>query len=551
MPLAPEAVSCAVCGARVPLIARPDAVRDRRDRTARGTSADPAAVPPPGAGPAPVPFGPAVRRRTVEVPPPPVPSVGRRVLAQLADLGVLLVGAGAAAGAASVVGAPPLAAVVTTAVLVLVAQVVAEGVLGATAGAAALRLRTVSHGTGASPGPGRALVRQLVLAAGSVLPLAGTVLVAASAALDHGPDRRGWHDRASGTRVVDASTPRHARGPARERSSRVATPGSGAALPAASAAPGAVVPSPRPPAGGAVPPSVPTPVALGGDDGSSGGDGWGAADAAGAGDAQGAGDAHGAGEAWGTGAVWGPGGAWGATGAVDRGRGRVADGPSVPVAPGPAVPAPPVPEQVGPAPVASEPVPAALVPVPPVPAPPVPVPPVPVPPVPVPPVPVSALPGAYPGDGTDPRPPAPAAPSVLHDELVELEHTRVRDLAQLRRRSTTLALQFDTGPRVRVVGRGLAGRGPRAEDGADILHVVAVDDPSRSVSRVHLEFGPQPPEGPDDAAAVWVLDRGSTNGSVVVAPGGEAHVLPPGTRAVVGPGWTVRIGERVVRVEDA
>ncbi|MFS0705642.1 FHA domain-containing protein, partial [Cellulomonas sp. 179-A 9B4 NHS] len=154
-----------------------------------------------------------------------------------------------------------------------------------------------------------------------------------------------------------------------------------------------------------------------------------------------------------------------------------------------------------------------------------------------------------------PLPPPPAAtPEALspgaHDELVELEHTRVRDPAQLRRRAVTLALLFDTGPRVRVVGRGLAGRGPRAEDGSDILHVVAVDDPSRSVSRVHLEFGPEAPAHADDVAGVWVLDRGSTNGTVVVAPDGDARVLPPGTRAVVRAGWTVRLGERVVRVED-
>ncbi|WP_168800521.1 FHA domain-containing protein [Cellulomonas telluris] len=536
----------------MPLIARPEVVRTPSDGggppaatpdgaaagagwgAPGGAVASPAAAP----GPGPVPDAPVARRRAGGAPHPSAPSVGRRVLAQLTDLGVVALGAGAAAGAAAVVGAPPLAATATTAVLVGLALVVAEGLLGATAGAAALGLRTVAHTTGATPGVGRALVRQLVLALGSVLPVAGPLLVSATGALDAGPDRRGWHDRASGTRVVDAAAPAHARGPAPLPAGRRAA---GGARPGPGGVPAAPVRGDAAPdgtrAGAAVPPPAPTPVSL--------------------------------------------------AGAADVRPPLVpADPPVAPwegaeVAPAPAAPAP--------APVSRRDAPTeTFLPV----APAAPAPwarPAPAPVAPVGPegpraeVGDGTDPGAGIGGGTDPRavvgggtdplaevvdgtdprsgPAAPAAPGVVPppptplpvvpDDLVELEHTRVRDLAQLRRRATTLALQFDTGPRVRVVGRGLAGRGPRAEDGADILHVVAVDDPSRSVSRVHLEFGPEPPEHPDGPAGVWVMDRGSTNGSVVVAPGGEAHVLPPGTRAVVRAGWTVRIGQRLVQVEDA
>src|SRR5690606_30135861 len=70
----------------------------------------------------------------------------------------------------------------------------------------------------------------------------------------------------------------------------------------------------------------------------------------------------------------------------------------------------------------------------------------------------------------------PATTRELDADLAELEHTRVRDPESLRRRTGTLALHFDTGERVRVVGRGLVGRGPRAEDGQDILHVVVLSD---------------------------------------------------------------------------
>src|SRR5690606_28779524 len=152
------------------------------------------------------------------------------------------------------------------------------------------------------------------------------------------------------------------------------------------------------------------------------------------------------------------------------------------------------------------------------------------------------------GVGASPvaAPPAPAG--TVDDDLAELEHTRVRDPETLRRRTGTLSLHFDTGERVRVVGRGLVGRGPRAEDGQDILHVVALQDAARTLSRVHAEFGPVP--ATDDAdSAIWVTDRNSTNGTVVVDPSGVARVLPAGTRALVGHGWTVRLGDREARVE--
>ncbi|MFC8191442.1 RDD family protein [Cellulomonas sp. NPDC057328] len=527
MPLPPEAASCSVCGARVPLIARADLARRASDGSTTGRRT---AVPSPpvrhegpddrhrrddlpapvarrtgDAGATPAPFGPAVRRRAVEAPPvPEPPSVGRRVLAQVVDAAVLGIGAGAAAVAATAAGAPLLSAAATAAVLVAVAQVVAEGVTGSTAGAAALNLRTVTHATGGAPGVGRALVRQLVVGLGAVLLLVGSWLVAASAVFDRGPHRRGWHDRASGTRVVDAATPAAARGPGPDAADRPGTPrdaGHASAPPPAPGAPAAPAssdrgtsavtpseressgpvrsdPEPDPAPSGALTP--PTALALDRDPAAP--SAWSAPTAP-------------------------P--AWSPPDAPDRG-----DGPALPAAGG--------------EPDGTDPRPAHRLPD-------APVPPAPAPATPLPPPPAAVPEATSPG---------------AHDELVELEHTRVRDPAQLRRRAVTLALLFDTGPRVRVVGRGLAGRGPRAEDGSDILHVVAVDDPSRSVSRVHLEFGPEAPASADDVAGVWVLDRGSTNGTVVVAPDGDARVLPPGTRAVVRAGWTVRLGERVVRVED-
>ncbi|MCC2312592.1 FHA domain-containing protein [Cellulomonas sp. zg-B12] len=76
-----------------------------------------------------------------------------------------------------------------------------------------------------------------------------------------------------------------------------------------------------------------------------------------------------------------------------------------------------------------------------------------------------------------------------------------------------------------------------------------LNDAARSLSRVHAEFGPQAATADEDSA-IWVADRGSTNGTVVIDPAGTARVLPPGTRALVGAGWTVRLGDREARVES-
>ena len=46
---------------------------------------------------------------------------------------------------------------------------------------------------------------------------------------------------------------------------------------------------------------------------------------------------------------------------------------------------------------------------------------------------------------------------------------------------------FDTGQRIDVTGDGIVGRSPEGEMG--IVHVVVIDDPERSVSKVHLRSG--------------------------------------------------------------
>ncbi|WP_246247444.1 FHA domain-containing protein [Cellulomonas septica] len=129
--------------------------------------------------------------------------------------------------------------------------------------------------------------------------------------------------------------------------------------------------------------------------------------------------------------------------------------------------------------------------------------------------------------------------------LGDVEHTRLvgtADPSADRASAGLLRLVFDTGERVVVEGDGLVGRDP---SDAGVTHVVAVDDPQRSVSKIHLAFGPT------GDGRLWVVDRGSTNGTVLVGPDGSGAALTPGARAVVEAGWTIRFGQRAARVERA
>lgn len=111
-----------------------------------------------------------------------------------------------------------------------------------------------------------------------------------------------------------------------------------------------------------------------------------------------------------------------------------------------------------------------------------------------------------------------------------------------RHAAVEVRLVFDTGEQVDVVGDGAVGRRPADAHAAPLAHAVAIDDPSRSISKLHLVFGPEP-------SGLWLIDRGSTNGTVLMSPDGSLSALPAGARAHIGPGWSVRFGERSFRVE--
>ena len=109
--------------------------------------------------------------------------------------------------------------------------------------------------------------------------------------------------------------------------------------------------------------------------------------------------------------------------------------------------------------------------------------------------------------------------------------------------ATGLAWQvaFDTGESFVVEGLGLVGRRPEARPGEPVRHVVPLPSADMSLSKTHAQFHLDP-----DGVLV-VMDRGSTNGSVVVRQG-VTRDLVAGRPATLLDGDTVTFGDRRMTV---
>ena len=90
-------------------------------------------------------------------------------------------------------------------------------------------------------------------------------------------------------------------------------------------------------------------------------------------------------------------------------------------------------------------------------------------------------------------------------------------------------------------GLALVGRRPEPRPGEPVRHVVPLRSSDMSVSKTHAQFQVVP-----DGALV-VMDRGSTNGSVVVRQG-VSKSLTAGRPATLRDGDVVRFGDRTMTV---
>lgn len=103
---------------------------------------------------------------------------------------------------------------------------------------------------------------------------------------------------------------------------------------------------------------------------------------------------------------------------------------------------------------------------------------------------------------------------------------------------------FDTGQAFVVEGLALVGRKPEARPGEQVAHLVSLPSSDMSLSKTHAQFQVVP-----DGSLV-VMDRGSTNGSVLIR-GGVTRELGARKPATLREGDRVRFGDREMLVARA
>ena len=152
-------------------------------------------------------------------------------------------------------------------------------------------------------------------------------------------------------------------------------------------------------------------------------------------------------------------------------------------------------------------------------------------------------PPAAPAPSVPPPPPAPPAPPAPppRPQAAPPPPPTVPSIptAGIRWRVT-----FDTGETFVVEGLALVGRRPEARPGEPVQHLVPLRSTDMSLSKTHAQFQVVP-----DGALV-VMDRGSTNGSVLVRKG-VARPLSPGRPSTLVEGDMVRFGDREMTVGRA
>ncbi len=104
------------------------------------------------------------------------------------------------------------------------------------------------------------------------------------------------------------------------------------------------------------------------------------------------------------------------------------------------------------------------------------------------------------------------------------------------RGAASVRIDLSDGRRITIRGTALLGRDPQPAAGEEVAQLITVRDPARSVSSTHLALVV-------DERGAWVVDRGSTNGTVVTLPDGQQVICVPSTRVRVRSGARVLLGD--------
>jgi uncharacterized RDD family membrane protein YckC len=103
------------------------------------------------------------------------------------------------------------------------------------------------------------------------------------------------------------------------------------------------------------------------------------------------------------------------------------------------------------------------------------------------------------------------------------------------------SILLDDGRRIAVEGLVLLGRNPQPKAGEEDAQLIKIADETRTVSKSHLAVGV-------DAGGIYVVDRGSTNGSTVSTTNGLSSRCRAGEMVRVGDGAIVSIGDHWLEI---
>jgi len=103
------------------------------------------------------------------------------------------------------------------------------------------------------------------------------------------------------------------------------------------------------------------------------------------------------------------------------------------------------------------------------------------------------------------------------------------------------SILLDDGRRIALDGLVLLGRNPQPKAGEEDAQLIKIADETRTVSKSHLAVGV-------DAGGVYVIDRGSTNGSTVSTTNGMSSRCRAGEMVRVGDGAIVSIGDHWLEI---
>lgn len=151
----------------------------------------------------------------------------------------------------------------------------------------------------------------------------------------------------------------------------------------------------------------------------------------------------------------------------------------------------------------------------------------------------AAPPAAPPVAAAAPARLAPSEPYVELDDETEMTRLRTdppRDRAATAYIPPSALLRISDGTEMTITDTVLVGRNPSPAPEESIGQLVRVQDPGRSVSKTHLLVGV-------DADGVWVVDRGSTNGTVVTLTDGQQIICAEHQVVRLPEGATVTFGD--------